>query len=389
MIRRRLLSGAAGAAALLALLLGSCIDPFRPEVQDVATNYLVVDGFINSDGVSNIKLSRTFSVSTAASGTAPVESRAQVYVEDEQGARYPLTEAAAAPGNYASAALRLNPAGKYRLHLFAGGQEYASDYTAVRPTPPIDSVTWRLTPDGVQINVNTHDPSNQTRYYRWSYDETWEYTSAFRSTIEYAGGGQFRPRTEDIYRCWASRPSTAIRLSSTTRLSQDVVSQYPLLTLPPTAVQLRYKYSMLVRQYAQTAEEFAYWDLLRKNTESIGGLFDPLPAQLTGNLRCLSTPEAPVLGYVGVYSVAEKRLFISRSQLPPLWSMPNVGYTANVCPPDTIELPLALVYFNNNPSILPVEPYIVNGFLLGYIGAPTACVDCRLRGTNVRPPFWQ
>jgi Domain of unknown function (DUF4249) len=387
MNRRRLFSGCVGAAAgLLALLLSSCIDPFRPEVQDVPTNYLVVDGFINSNGVSTVRLSRTFSVNSAATGTAPVERQAQVYIEDEQGTRFLLREAAATPGTYTSAALQLPAGARYRLHLYAGSQEYASAYTPVRPTPPIDSVTWRVVPDGLQISVNSHDASNQTRYYRWSYDETWEFTSAYESRIEYVAGGTFRPRTTNIYRCWASRPSTAIRQFSTTRLSDDVVARYPLLTLSPETAELRIKYSILVRQYAQTAEEYAYWELLRKNTESIGGLFDPLPAQLTGNVRCLSSPETPALGYVGAYSVAEKRLFVERGQLPRLWPTRNTGYTD--CRLDTIPLVDAVPTFSLGTP-MPVAPVSFNGVIIGYSGAAVPCVDCRLRGTNVRPSFWQ
>jgi hypothetical protein len=42
--------------SLLLLSLGGCVEPYLPEVVDAPTNYLVVDGFINGNGVTRIKL---------------------------------------------------------------------------------------------------------------------------------------------------------------------------------------------------------------------------------------------------------------------------------------------------------------------------------------------
>ena len=142
----------------------------------------------------------------------------------------------------------------YRLHIrTAKGVNYYSDYVPVVTTPPIDSVSWRVENDGVQINVNTHDPQNQTHYYRWEYDETWAYTAAYYSSYEYvASTKQIVNRTDNIYNCWGSFTSTNIMTNSTVRLSRDVVSQFPLTTIAGSSVRFQSKYSILVRQYALT-----------------------------------------------------------------------------------------------------------------------------------------
>jgi hypothetical protein len=103
---RRLLPG------LLALLSG-CTDPYLPEALQSPPSYLVVDGFLNSQGVTTIKLTRTYAI---ASKTAPpTETKATVYLEDEAGTRTLLREAPT--GTYTSPALTLSPARRYRLHL--------------------------------------------------------------------------------------------------------------------------------------------------------------------------------------------------------------------------------------------------------------------------------
>ncbi|UOQ79764.1 DUF4249 domain-containing protein [Hymenobacter taeanensis] len=356
---------------------------------DAVSSYLVVDGSINSSGTTTILLKRTTSI--GQTGPAPVEGKAKVFIEQEGGQRYPLTESPA--GTYTSAALSLAGSKPVRLRFtLANGREYASDFTLAKTTPAIDSITWRPGSDGLQIWVNAHDDTQQSRYYRWSYDETWEFTSAFRSTLEYRNGGLF-DRKEDIYNCWAREAPSAIIIGTSVKLAQDVISQQRLALLPRNTVKLRQKYSILVKQYSLTPDEYAYWETLRKNTENIGTLFDPLPSQLTGNVHNVTDASEDVIGYVGAQSVREKRLFITRDELPSDW--PRVtGY--EYCKPDTIPQPKdpmpptereIFSFFSSGfpVPIAQLPPYLGGGYLY----STADCLDCRKRGTNVRPSYWQ
>ncbi len=371
----------ARALASLLVLLGSCVDPYAPAIISTPQTYLVVDGTINLSGITTVHLSQTRSLSAGA--TSPVESKATVAIQDDAGTSYPLAEQAA--GTYTSAALTLAPTHHYQLQLrLASGRAYASDLVAAKPAPAIDDVTWAAQPNGLQIYVNSHDATNATRYYRWSYQETWQFHSAFQSDIEYVNG-QIQRRAENIYQCWRTENSTSISLSTTDQLSQDVVSQLPLTLVPPTSEKIHYLYSILVQQYGLTPEEFSYWDKLRKNTESLGTLFDPLPSQLSGNVHSLDTPSEFVLGYVGAGSVTEKRIFISTTQLPYNRNFTITGYEACAAP-DTVLINNLDSSFNN-PGYLPIDP-VGNYPPSGYTGAPASCVDCRQRGTNIKPSFW-
>ncbi|WP_157807414.1 DUF4249 domain-containing protein [Hymenobacter chitinivorans] len=359
--------------------MSGCIESFEPkEGSTTPPSLLVVDGFLNSQGVTTIKLTRSLGLKAK---TAPAaEAKAKLFVEEENGLRYTLFETTA--GTYNSARLSLNPAKRYRLHFTtANNRAYATDYTRAKITPAVDEVHWLVEGDRVVVQVSAHDETNQTQYYRWDAEETWEFTSAYRSKLEALPGGGLIPREVSIYRCWGTQPGGLIKTFTTTKLSQDVVADFPLLTLASSSVKLRYKYSVLVKQYAQTVEEFAYWEALRKNTENIGTLFDPLPSQLTGNVHCLTDPSEQVLGYIGAYSVQEQRLFISRDQLPASWKS-DTGYET-CAKPDTIPKAYVHVSFLT-PDYLPLED-VDKGVTAQY----AKCVDCRLRGTNIQPSFWK
>ncbi|TGE10245.1 DUF4249 domain-containing protein [Hymenobacter fodinae] len=378
------------ALLMSSLVITSCIESFEPKVADAPSSYLVVDGAINSHGITVIKLARTTGLANI--NKSPAETKARIYLEQEGGNRFLLQESPA--GTYTSPVLSLAAEQKVRLHFTtANGREYASDFTPAKITPSVDSITWEAGAQGLQIAVNTHDDTKQSRYYRWSFDETWEFTSMEASIVEYKNKN-FVFRLDDIYHCWASENSTAIKLGTTVKLGQNVISQQPLTLLPSNSVKLRYKYSILVRQYALSAEEYSYWEALRKNTENIGTLFDPLPTQLTGNVHNVADASEPVIGFVGAQSVSEKRIFITHSQLPREWRSVT-GYEmcehytipdpASALPPPSLD---EIFAFFETGMPTPISSYKANG-LLYVVYATSDCVDCRKRGTNVRPSFWQ
>lgn len=381
----------------LAGATGGCVTPYVPEVPEATQDSLVVNGFINSQGVTTIQLTHSLALTSTKAPAA--EAKATVAIQAQNGQRFTLTENPA--GTYTSASLNLNPTLTYKLVIAtAMGKNYATDYLPVKTTPAIDKVYWKYENDGVQLYVDTHDVTRNTTYYRWKYQETWQFTSAYNSLFRYNPVTKLvEPRTEDIYHCWGNTTSTIITQTNTARLSQDVVQKFPLVFLPASSAKLRYRYSILVQQYAQTKEEYDYWETLKKNSESLGTINDPLPSQITGNIRCLSNPDEPVLGYVGIHSVSEQRIFIDRQELPlSVYAVFQTGYekcqllVEDRCPPRSPRLPPGVTEVFNSPELTMVSVGDSSSNRLTsckYYGAFTDCVDCRLRGTNVKPSFWK
>ena len=361
---------------LLALLLPACVDPYSPDILAAKRSFLVVDGFINSQGVTSIKLSRTFAISSLPK--VPAESRALVYLEDAGGARFPLTESPV--GTYTSASLTLHPGRTYRLRITtAAGVLYASDFVPAKTTPPVDALDWRPESTGLGIYVSAHDDTNTTQYYRWEYEETWEIIPPFSPSIEFYNNNIIPIRVPYPTRCWGNERAAAIQLAKTTALAKDVVSDLLLHRLPRNSDRLYRRYSILVQQHALTKEEYGYWEALRKNTESLGTLFDPQPSQLTGNVHCLSNDGELALGFVGAHSLAQHRIFIDHSQLPFDW--PYVSGYKDCVPPDTAKADVTELF--RAGSIVPVVE-VREGIV---ISTPD-CVDCRRKGSATRPSFW-
>ncbi|MBS1503306.1 MAG: DUF4249 family protein, partial [Bacteroidetes bacterium] len=285
-------------------------------------------------------------------------------------------------------------------------------------SPPIDSVNYdangNLGEAGMNIYVSTHDPANKVQYFRWDYTETWEFQSAFES-VYYSNGDTVLPRnlnTDNIYQCWRSDSSNNVLLGNTARLSKSVITAKPVAFINSSSEKVTVEYSILVRQHALTADAYEFYSALQKNTEQLGSIFDAQPSEVRGNIHCVSNPQEPVIGYISVGEVSTKRIFVMASHLP-VWTAVTF-YTQDNCqlaqdPEDPLQSCCFYQFrdklgrlqnqvndyinYNISHTIDPLIP--VNGIghpgqpPLGYTAAEPECVDCTLRGTNVKPAFWQ
>jgi hypothetical protein len=370
---------------LLIFLLSQCKDRYVSPHVSPATGYLVVEGYITGNGPTRITLSHTIPLSDT-SRPRP-ETNAQLQVEGEDNTIYSLTELA--NGVYTVDTLPLNPAVKYRLHIHtSGGKDYQSDFTPFRPTPAIDSVSWAVVGNEIDIYANTHDPSNATRYYQWDYEETWQYNSSEYSTGKYLEPPphiESREIDEQIYYCWGSGISTSLLLGSTAKLAQDVVYLHLLTRIPGGDIRLSTKYSILVRQYALTEDAYNYLTLMQRNSESLGSIFDAQPTQLKGNIHCLTTPTEQVIGYISVGTLQQERIFIDYTQIPY-----ELRYIFRCPQEDRLVTTDSFAYYFSGGSYTPVAEHRNRmGFIDGWTGNLTGCVDCRARGgVTTKPSFW-
>ena len=227
--------------ALIAAILPciACRKPYAPTIVAGNNNYLVVEGAINpGQDSTHIKVGRTVKISDKIA-ISP-EPGATLAVESDQNTSYPLSDIGG--GNYVSAGLNLDNTHKYRLRIkTANNEQYLSDYVDVLNSPPLDSVSYdikgTLTTPGLNVSVSTHDPSNKVRYYRWDYQETWVihsyYSSYFKSNGDTVLGRNLV--TDNITNCWQSDSSSAIVLGSTAKLSQDILNNYKIISIPSTS----------------------------------------------------------------------------------------------------------------------------------------------------------
>jgi hypothetical protein len=376
----------------------ACAKPYNPSGIKNVTGYLVVEGIINTGNDSTkIQLSRTVTLNSAT--VANPVTGAQFVIQGNDNSTYALTGDSAAI--YSSGPLNLDNNKQYRIDIkTTDGNEYQSGYVPVKVTPLIDSISPVIESNGLAININTHDPNNNTRYYRWDYTETWEFHAEYFSSY-FSNGDSilYRQPSQQIYYCYSNDNSTNILLGSSAKLTQDVISSAPIIFILSTSEKIETEYSIIVHQYALTGDAYNYWANLKTNTEQLGSIFDALPSEINGNIHCITNPVIPVIGYISASTIQSKRIFVYNSSLPTSW-VTTYPYSCQL-----YDFVLAYqegstivnevnAYLNYKKGAVegewvPVEPIEDKlGNILGYTGADRECADCSIRGSLIKPSFF-
>jgi hypothetical protein len=364
----------------LILLTTYCREPFEPDFETGKNDYLVVEGFIHvgQKAVTTITLSR---VSPLMSADQVFEGNAKVVIESKNNTKftkYPLKQEG--NGNYQSDSLNLDPTLEYRLLITTeGGRQYYSDFIQSKASPPIDSLDWRWDGSFIKVFVNSHDDEGKTQYYKWAFEETWEFHADYRSKVTYVNGAIDRRNVieaERMYYCWRSAPAENLHFASTTQLETDHI-QYPLVTASPHSERLSVRYSIWVEQRALNKEEFEYLQIVQKNSTITGSLFDPMPSEIRGNIKSLDEPNEQVIGYIGAYATRTTRFFVSAEEI-------NVDSNAK-CSTVVVENEDYETAFAPGGPYTPIDTINSEQAL----AAPRYCMDCKLRGGSpVEPDFW-
>lgn len=366
----------------LLLLLSGCTKNFELPDTKPDNTVLVVEGDIKTGGV----IENTFVLSRVKAlfevNDIP-ETNALVEIVQQNGPRWTIPHKG--KGVY-SAPLNLPDNAALSLKITsADGKIYETPFQKSVLTPPIDSVTWKQELNGgdVKLYVHTRDVTNNTRNYKWTYTETWERRSWFNSLYDFVGGSIVpRDPANDVSTCYNSSNGSTYIVGNSNDLKDDVISYQPITLIEKPSEKLYVRYSILVRQIGLTKEAYDYWDILKKNTELRGTLFDPQPSRMPTNIVCTNDSKREAIGYISVGKVSEKRIFIMNSAVN-LWPTRN---EANPC--DSYEYPrfLAERFLSQNSNYLPAYFVTAGG---GFGVAIKQCIDCRITGgVTTKPDFW-
>jgi len=365
---------------LMALLYTGCTKPLElPDTKPNAT-ILIVEGDViaGNNAENSFYLSR---LKTLQGKDSIPELNAQVEIISKDGAKWQVPQLGR--GIYKSTLnLPIDKALSLKIQT-TDGKIYQTEFQQPAITPVIDSLTFKQVEEGMSVFVHTHDDKNKSRYYRWNFEETWERHAWFDSYHNYVNGRIVaRTPDEQTFMCWKTALAPNIIIDNSTSLSNDVISYKNITTVPFLSEKLYVRYSILVKQITLSKEAYEFWNILKKNTELTGTLFDPQPSQLPTNIVCVNDASRKAIGYVSVGTQTEKRLFVMNSAMN-LWPTKNQD---DIC--EAYEFPTAFAaeaFLKNYPSYN--VAYLITGG--GFGVAMKTCIDCRFSGgTVVKPSFW-
>jgi len=377
---------------ILLIALVSCVEPFTPP----ASNYqdlLVVEAFITDQPSSQlVKLSRSYPINTKLN--IP-EAGASIVLRSSIGQLHVFNESE--PGIYNAEPDFAPVVGEtYVLSVVTGdGTNYISKPVVMKKTPPIDAVYYERKSrpsqekdleEGYQIYVNSESNVDEKIYMKYEWDETWEFATPFESFLDYdfEADSAFL-RDENISICWQNDMSFEINVvTNEGRISEGIQGQ-PIRFVSFREPALRIKYSILIKQFALNEESFRFWNNLKESNELAGTLYDTQPFQVTSNIENEQDRNTPVLGYFDMATESSKRIFITKNDLPPDIFISTYYPDCLVGADTAVSAVDAPVFLKQGYLIETTLPPPLGGFSI----VIQRCIDCRLRGSNKKPEFWE
>lgn len=382
-----------------ALFAVSCVYPFDVETDQVAEKAFVFDGDIILGGWCTIGVSCMTPFGKASDSEEEKEpvvpSRdGKMTIYCNNGDVYPgfQLQGGVEKISYQFDLLEAPLDKQYRLVYVEGDDVYSTPWMDVSIAPTPDELTVEVDDDNVYIGLKLKGDENSSRYYRWNYEETYEFHADFMPDYYLNFGVDLNRRLSYIereapvdpkYYCWAKSGSRESTLVSTENLSENTIAKQVFRSIPRNSKRIMEMYRIDVRMKGISRDGYFFHKTLQANSNTGGSLFAPTPSEMRGNVVCEKNPSELVLGYVDVITESVISKYINGRYSK--WTspdyqlfLPEFNFT-----PDNPEAegytPRQWYDMGYRPVLIPKESTSV-------YWAQERCIDCILEGGNKNKP---
>jgi hypothetical protein len=306
------------------MIVWSCRETYSPETEP-QTPVVVVDAFIsNEPGPYEVKLN--LSVAYNATQDYPVVTNASVYVTDQNDHQYIFREAY--PGRYYSdkAEFRGVPGNTYTLHIeTASGQTIVSKPQLMPVEATIDSVYGMIdTREYIFTTGGVYTAKKVTGVQAFAdFSTTGDGAARFRFSTTLVVGyvmtdHSTQPYPSIIYAWKKVNPLKSFNLTTEGTISnQQKISRYDVCFFPVheafyqlADTETITNWFLLVKPYALTEDAGKFYTAVNEQLTTSNQIFDPIAAQVKGNLSCINQPLTNVFGFFEVSACSKKSFWV-------------------------------------------------------------------------------
>tara|TARA_R110002073_G_scaffold108336_1_gene243304 strand:+ start:13318 stop:14550 length:1233 start_codon:yes stop_codon:yes gene_type:complete len=393
-------------------ITNSCVEEFNAGTIEFEDAIVIEATITNEFKYQKILLSRTHKLEEK---DVNPESDAIIRITTSSNNIYTFHETE--PGIYISdVQFNAQPSSNYQLSITtSNGREYTSQSTQLTSnTSAIENVyaireTNEDGVDGIGIYLDSFDPTNNSKYYGYEFEETYQILAPFWNPMEFTIPDPpnhpsynfiwtLTPRVQEERVCYTTVNSLGRLVTSTTLLSEDRVSKILIKFISNDDLRINSRYSILVKQHTQSIQSYNYLETLNDLSNSESLLSQNQPGFLAGGIFSVNNPNEKVLGFFEISSVIQERLFFNRSDFfdsitePFPWEcspfMPS--------PPETLSLKTLIglnkvsYFFGGPPPPRPPyrDPLEEWDLVEQWLVVERHCGDCTQLGSNIKPSFW-
>ena len=320
---------------LMTIFLLSCIDPINFKFEGQTEHLVVESKFTNDPGSNYVRLSYSEPYTYPYN---KFEENANVYISSEEGENYPFFHTASG-FYYPDASISGTIGHTYTLNIvLSDNRMYQSTPVTLKEPIPIDSIYLTYAsiktivkgrPEetempGYQVLIDYTDPGDEKNFYRWSYKTQFEVLTQPRDYIERDCRGCPRPAPKQCCsQCWVKEREDLLVVNDDRLTNGKKVIRQEVFFIPFEKY-LNIKYKLKLYQHAISEDTYQFFENMQLQRESTGGIFDPPPSELKGNMFNVNDENEQVIGIFDASSVSEKDLTIEAINIP--YTLPQFIY---------------------------------------------------------------
>jgi hypothetical protein len=390
---------------LIVFVFAGCTETYVLKTEDFQDALVIEATITNEFKKQNIILSRTSPLNETGQR---FEHNAIVSITTDTGLVYDFVEA----DNIYTSVQEFNvlPNISYQLSIQTqDGKHYESSNELMPPISTIDTVnsfpSIEMDELGVLININSFDPTNNSKFYRYEFEETYKIIAPLwrPDKIEFGSFDRIiiSPRTTESRVCYSNSNSNSINIITTSDQNEDRISNFPITFIPKTDPKIKNRYSILVKQYILNNNTYSYYKTLKTLTTSGNLLSQIQPGLINGNIKNVNDSNEIVVGYFDVCTISTKRHFFNFDDIYP--NEESDAYFTECFPvffqsrrEELSRDDIAANYYYGARALLrSIVMRGTNSFV--YYGGVDGgdiqmvsgeCGDCTTFSSNVRPSFW-
>ena len=302
------------ALSFLCLVLVSCIKQVDTALRNEKP-ILVVEGNITTDTLPyTVRLSYSGQVTYADSiPDQYLVKDASVIISDEQGNSTPLVYTHQGIYQTTDPAYIGKVGSSYHVTVvLKDGKKFVSTPEKIKTPVPIDGISvqfynhWNFNvPSRMDVYINTKDPAAEENYYRWTFS-TW----IGRQTRGVPCG--FGCLEYEF--CYQHFIDNEVRILSDASINGNSITSQK--------VGYCYIYTYLnpaidIGQVSLTREAYQFWQRYQDQQTRTGGILDPLPAAIKGNVYNSANINEYALGYFSAAAVTHRKVVLIPYSITP------------------------------------------------------------------------
>ncbi len=311
------------------VIIAGCIDPVKFNYQG-QTEHLVVQAELTNyslRGLNYVLLTRSSSFDFPFN---QYEDKDSVFITSKEGEICPFRYFS--KGYYHPESGFKGIIGHtYTLNIVTpDGLAYQSEPVTMKAAIPIDTVYAlyskeytiihgeenKILSPGYNLFVKYRDPVKDENFYRWTYQLQYKVNTSPDKYLDSTNGYPWIPAPKKCCSvCWVSDFGQSYTVANDRLNNGNEIADQNVMFLPYLKY-LNIRCKVIIYQHSVSEEEYQFYNTMKMQIENNGGILDPPPSEIKGNIHNVENKDEKVIGFFDASGLSDFDIYLDGKDFP-------------------------------------------------------------------------